>query len=289
MIFSLIKHTILVLSTLSLAHVSFANKSVEEQHMKVVMRMVGHEFLLEMGDSTTRIPPIKKVDGRYRIMFERSIAVEADLLSFVATKVFQENNLPAGYIMEVEACETHEVVYSYEESPADTLDIIPCKSRPLPTGCYEFYFTFLDQQQAVVKQQLKDKSADATIYFLGVLVLFGAGGIMYYLKKKRALKDDHRIAIGEYMFDEKAMKLFLKSEEFELSSKETDLLALFMEHKNETIEREVLLNKVWNDEGDYIGRTLDVSVSKLRKKLAQDANIKIVNIRGVGYRLTVND
>jgi DNA-binding response OmpR family regulator len=48
------------------------------------------------------------------------------------------------------------------------------------------------------------------------------------------------------------------------------------------------LNKVWGDEGDYIGRTLDVFISKLRKKLEADSSIKIVNIRGVGYKLVMD-
>ena len=54
---------------------------------------------------------------------------------------------------------------------------------------------------------------------------------------------------------------------------------------NTTVERDVILNMVWGDEGDYVGRTLDVFISKLRKKLEADSSVKIVNIRGVGYKL----
>jgi len=57
---------------------------------------------------------------------------------------------------------------------------------------------------------------------------------------------------------------------------------------NTTVEREVILNIVWGDEGDYVGRTLDVFISKLRKKLEVDSSIKIVNIRGVGYKLVTD-
>ena len=55
------------------------------------------------------------------------------------------------------------------------------------------------------------------------------------------------------------------------------------------MEREKILATVWGDEGDYVGRTLDVFVSKLRKKLEADANVRIVNIRGVGYRLVLGE
>jgi DNA-binding response OmpR family regulator len=52
-----------------------------------------------------------------------------------------------------------------------------------------------------------------------------------------------------------------------------------------TVERDYLLRTVWGDEGNYIGRTLDVFISKLRKKLEDDASVKIINVRGVGYKL----
>ena len=54
------------------------------------------------------------------------------------------------------------------------------------------------------------------------------------------------------------------------------------------MEREVLLNKVWGDQGDYVGRTLDVFISKLRKKLEADPHVKIVSIRGVGYKMVID-
>jgi DNA-binding response OmpR family regulator len=84
------------------------------------------------------------------------------------------------------------------------------------------------------------------------------------------------------------MVLFLKAKTIELSSKESELLLLLFSHKNKTLEREFLLHVIWGDEGDYVGRTLDVFISKLRKKLEADPSLKIVNIRGVGYRFVVS-
>jgi DNA-binding response OmpR family regulator len=84
------------------------------------------------------------------------------------------------------------------------------------------------------------------------------------------------------------MHLILGNEVTELTGKEVALLTVLHDSVNQTVEREVILNKVWGDEGDYIGRTLDVFISKLRKKLAADPDLKIANIRGVGYKLIVN-
>lgn len=96
------------------------------------------------------------------------------------------------------------------------------------------------------------------------------------------------VIFGNTRFDQKNMVLVFGNEKTELSSKESDLLSLLHAHVNKTIEREQILKVVWGDEGDYIGRTLDVFVSKLRKKLESDERVKIVNIRGIGYKFIVN-
>jgi DNA-binding response OmpR family regulator len=73
----------------------------------------------------------------------------------------------------------------------------------------------------------------------------------------------------------------------ELSAKESDLLEFLAKHLNQRVEKDKILKAVWGDDGDYVGRTLDVFISKLRKKLAADNSIRIVNIRGIGYQLVV--
>jgi DNA-binding response OmpR family regulator len=85
------------------------------------------------------------------------------------------------------------------------------------------------------------------------------------------------------------MELRLKNEVVKLTSKETDLLLLLHTSANSTLERELILKAVWGNEADYVGRTLDVFISKLRKKLDADSSLKIVNVRGVGYKLILNE
>jgi DNA-binding response OmpR family regulator len=96
------------------------------------------------------------------------------------------------------------------------------------------------------------------------------------------------IPIGAYLFDKRNAELLIKDQRIELTNKEADLLLLLYTDVNTTVEREVILNMVWGDEGGYVGRTLDVFISKLRKKLEFDAKVKIVNIRGIGYKLVMD-
>ena len=64
-------------------------------------------------------------------------------------------------------------------------------------------------------------------------------------------------------------------------------MELFVAKPNEIISREELTKKVWEDNGVIVGRSLDTYVSKLRKKLQEDPNIKLTNIHGVGYKLEI--
>lgn len=285
------EYILLALAVLTIS-VCQAENDVKEQHMKVVFRMVGHEFLLQMGDSTTRILPVKKSNGRYSIHFEKELAIEPDLLSFSAIKVFEKNGIKSGYIMEVEQCESPEIVYSFEYDPLKTENLVPCKSRPLPIDCYQFYFTFLDEAEPIVETTpiQKETNNSKMIIYLLVIVAIVLGAIFYYRKKNKvvSLHDSELIIIGNYQFDKNGMKLIFNGQEEELSSKEADLLELLAANENKTLERDYILNVVWKDDGDYIGRTLDVSISKLRKKLKDDTNLKIINIRGVGYRFSVS-
>lgn len=143
-------------------------------------------------------------------------------------------------------------------------------------------------------ENVKSKSAYSLIALpIGSICAFI--GLLVYFRKKRTANnsnissiDPDSVIIGNTIFDQKNMTLSHAGEKIELSSKESDLLSLLFANVNKTIEREHILKVVWGDEGDYIGRTLDVFVSKLRKKLEPDQRVKIVNIRGIGYKFIVN-
>jgi len=71
----------------------------------------------------------------------------------------------------------------------------------------------------------------------------------------------------------------------QLTYKESKLLEMFFRHCNKLIEREVFLKTIWEDDGFFVARSMDVFVSKLRKYLKADTRLRIENIRSVGYIL----
>ena len=165
-------------------------------------------------------------------------------------------------------------------------DLIPCQSRAYPESKYRILISFpIDfSNETPVAESFK-------WYIISIVAFFTLTIFLVFFILKRPVKKNNnsegKVSIGTYHFDDLRRVLIHPETTQELSSKECDLLLLLLNNKNETVERERILNEVWGDEGDYVGRTLDVFISKLRKKLNADPNVKIDNIRGVGYKLVV--
>ncbi|MBC7920817.1 MAG: winged helix-turn-helix transcriptional regulator [Ferruginibacter sp.] len=96
------------------------------------------------------------------------------------------------------------------------------------------------------------------------------------------------VNIGQLTFCLEKQILRLGNERIELSAKESKLLKVFASAPNEVIDRDQLMKQVWEDEGVFVGRSLDVFVSRLRKKLQPAPSVRIVNIHGKGYKLEID-
>jgi len=93
------------------------------------------------------------------------------------------------------------------------------------------------------------------------------------------------IKIGNYLFNLTKQTLENSVEIQQLTHREAQLLFHLFEKKNEILDRTFILNKLWGNDDFFNARSMDVFISKLRKKLKKDRNIKIINIRGFGYKL----
>ena len=130
-------------------------------------------------------------------------------------------------------------------------------------------------------------------YFLGGLLFLGFVGFIFLrsVKPRRTSSDSqdtNMFTLGSVLFDPKSRKLVINGKTIDLTVTETRVLLIFALSPNETIERSRLQKEIWEDEGVIVGRSLDMFISKLRKKLDFDPNIKIVVIRGKGYKLEIN-
>jgi DNA-binding winged helix-turn-helix (wHTH) protein len=267
-----------------------------EKHILVSMRMIGHTILLHAGDSASRVLPVEKVEGRYKIRFASDFQFDPEKLVTIIDSIVKSTGIASRFITEVEKCETGEVIYSFEIGDQAHTDVLPCKTRMPEKGCYTILITLLDPVKPEPDEELVAGNTKVNYSFPAGLIsiILALTGLILYSRKKTQTTteksiDSNLIAIGGYRFDRNKSELLVADQRVELSAKESDLLHLLYRFANTTVEREELLRNIWGDEGDYVGRTLDVFISRLRKKLELDTSVQIVNIRGVGYKLVVEE
>jgi len=112
--------------------------------------------------------------------------------------------------------------------------------------------------------------------------------IEIFLKRSKimpqAAKTVSHFKIGDFVFDHSNLALTGFEKTKSLTQKEADLLRFFIENKNEVLKRSDILQSLWGDDDYFMGRSLDVFISRLRKYLKADSRLKIENIHGVGFR-----
>ena len=257
-----------------------------DQDLKLMIRAIGDTYLLQSKDSTTLILPVSKTPQGYLMQIDQPFLFQPDVLATAVTKVMEKTRFYDALLVEtrrngvrpmrrftVLKLAYHQIWNCYHAKRIDE------------KGCYQFYFTVIREHEhnAIPTQKI---SSNNKFWWLLSIIIF----IIFWAFKWRKVKPNDTtnfIEIGKYQLNKTTMELVFKAQKVTLSAKETDLLYLLYTNCNTTLEKGYILEAVWGDSGDYVGRTLDVYISKLRKKLALDTRIKIINVRGVGYRLVL--
>jgi hypothetical protein len=313
---------------------------------------------LQAGDSTSRVLPVTEInEGTFQLQFENEFIFSHDSLMVLSQRLLPKTQFASGYTVTVHECMKTDIVYGFQVSNTSP-DILACRGRSEPPGCYiiEFYFPDfyenigqkkVEQQKADIDQltvelksfkvdlkgaspkleeaeELKSIKVDAqetnpipiaigteefkttssdhplvnNLVYSGILVLlsvtlligrFGKIRIPVPVENQGHSKIKESVpglaALGKFLFDVKGRRLLLGNELISLTDKECQILELLNESFGELIPRERLMQKVWIDEGVITGRSLDMFVSKLRKKLSSDPELRITNVHGKGYTL----
>ncbi len=111
--------------------------------------------------------------------------------------------------------------------------------------------------------------------------------IEVFLRRSRFTSDvkSDKFQIGSYHFDYSNLTLQRGDEQHTLTQREADLMRFLVKSPNQILKRSEILLGVWGEDDYFLGRSLDVFVSRLRKYLKDDETVKIENIHGVGFRL----
>ncbi len=95
------------------------------------------------------------------------------------------------------------------------------------------------------------------------------------------------ISIGNYKFFPDDLTLSIEGNSKTLTLKETELIRYFAANANKILSRNEILETIWGTNDYFLGRSLDVFISRLRKYFKSDPNIKITNLHGIGFRFSV--
>ena len=94
--------------------------------------------------------------------------------------------------------------------------------------------------------------------------------------------------IGLYTFDSITQTLVYRGEKQLLSNRESEILKRLCDNKDQVLPMKGILIDLWGDDSFFNARSLHVFITKLRHKLSKDESIKILNIRGIGYKLIID-
>jgi DNA-binding response OmpR family regulator len=105
------------------------------------------------------------------------------------------------------------------------------------------------------------------------------------LDRVQVVRADEDIELGRYRFNNLKQTLSINGTEQRLTYKESQLLFHLSEKRNSVLDRMMILKKLWGEDDFFTARSMDVFITRLRKKLKKDPDVQIINIRGQGYKL----
>lgn len=264
------------------------NENFDLAKRQILLRNIGHELLLHAGDSTSRVLPIQEIaPHEYQIRFENEFSFETDSLVKIIRQSLEKDPLAKDYIVHVLNCSGKEILFGYGIFQQKQNNIVPCLGRRQPRACYLVNIRFQNMAFTPIPKA----------YLIGGISVFAFIGLLAVrplrTRRSRGTTADTNagvLKIGHNtLFEPGKRQITIAGIRTELTPKENKLLKIFADATGNLIERHRLQKEIWEDEGVIVGRSLDVFISKLRKKLEDDASIQIVNVHGKGYRLQIND
>lgn len=287
----------LVIISIFLIATSFTRRTdldMRSKETNIIVRDLGHQLLLQAGDRTSRVLPVTEIkEGIFQLTFEHPLSFDHDSLIALAQRLLTKEQFPSGYMVTVHDCNTvirDEILYGFRINYTKP-DILACKGRSEPNGCYTIEFAFMDFYETPINYPFIGIAGSMLVLSTLALLIgrFGKHAVAVPLRNQddsiiREPVTSELATLGKFLFDVKNQRLLLESKVISLTDKECKILELLNANFGELTPREALL-QIWVNEGVVTGRSLDMFVSKLRKKLSGDPHLRITNIHSKGYKL----
>lgn len=257
-----------------LAWLLLHGQQAAEPAVNLALRRTADQLLRYSGDSTSYIPPVEQAGaGIWRVKLSVPVAYEA--LPAILQTSLDQYGIRTAYTVALRRCSDEVIDLGYHKLDYEAGNAAPCGGRDNPARCYFLEVAFLSSRYP------------AGFLWAAGIFLLGFTGLMIrqQLSRRPAKPAIEGLAFGRFTLDTANQTLIMGQEKQRLTLRETRLLELLIIHAGRVVAREEILRAVWQMETVYVGRNIDVLVSKLRKKLAGDPGVAIKVVQGVGYRL----
>src|SRR5579863_10091541 len=196
---------LLFISVICVAFSMTGSDDFDIARREVLLRRIGDELLLQSGDSTSRVLPVKKIaENEYQISFENELTFQSDFLVNTTRRLLAKDPLAGDYVVNVVNCGNSSVAYGYAISKNKKDDIVACIGRKQPKGCYIINVKFKPTGLNTAKSG----------YLLGSLLVLAFVGFVFLraVKPQRAFPNDQcpRIfTFGPVLFNAQERQLII--------------------------------------------------------------------------------
>ncbi|MEZ4960085.1 MAG: winged helix-turn-helix domain-containing protein [Saprospiraceae bacterium] len=300
--------TVVLIGALALQLVWLPKKTEVEQRqyldkINLSLRQVGHRLLANEGNTTEAIAPVQQLAAN-EFMFTLKNHINYDSLPVFLKSAFDEYGISEDYLVSVKDCgQTDLLLLGFASQEAGQQGGLTCLGRDQSLECMNIHVVFPELAAGGAGNGLLKSLLWGSILLALAYLIFS----FFKQRKQQAAipvlstiatekvhapntdRPDSPIRFGRSSFDVANQTLQTGETRQELTFREAKLLHLFCKNTNQLLDRNFILQEVWEDEGVIVGRSLDVFVSRLRKILKNDDSVKIANVHGVGYRFEIID
>lgn len=256
---------------------------IPPEKVNLALRRTADALLRLSGDTTSQIPAIEQTESvKWRVHLEQAFSY--DSLPYLLQQSLDLYGIKEQYNVTVRRCDDGTIDLGYQQLDIWSKNGVPCQGRNMPVGCHYIEVSF----------NVTSASAPSTNYIL-LSAILGCSGLLGFWYFQRIRKESFRqdvmppntdwIEIGNSKLDTTGQTLLCEGVKQTLTFREAKLLHLFATHPDQLLQRDFIIQRVWADEGILVGRSVDVFVSRLRKKLAGDSSLNIAVVHGIGYRM----
>lgn len=270
-----------------------ASSEPNPDKINLALRRTADHLLRIECDSTSQIPSIVQTkDGVWQIRLEQNF--DYDSLPAILQASLTLHNIDLAYDVLVKKCDDGTIALGYNHFDFLQQGNVACGGRKRSEECQFIEVSFIPSIPKTT-----------TVLSNGLwLFLIAAGFLGIWLYKRTPTEGPSQTIntntstntntepvtqgwtpIGNSKFDLANQVLICGDSKQSLTFREAKLLSLFVSNINKVLEREYIIQQVWADEGVLVGRSVDVFVSRLRKKMADDDSLSLNVVHGVGYRL----